>query len=48
MRGRGMKGRLRVFAESVSTKRAFEPWAMPSVAFACALPSKEKSELERC
>jgi hypothetical protein len=37
-----MKGRLRVLAESVSTKRAFEPWAMPSVAFACALLPKVK------
>ena len=29
-------------AESVSTKRALEPWAMQSVAFARALPPKEK------
>jgi hypothetical protein len=42
MRGREMKGRLRVDAESVSTKRALEPWAMQSVAFARALPPKEK------
>jgi hypothetical protein len=42
MRGRGMKGRLRVDAESVSTKRALEPWAMQSVAFARALPGEEK------
>ena len=34
MRGREMKGWLRVDAESVSTKRALEPWAMQSVAFA--------------
>jgi len=42
MRGREMKGWLRVDAESVSTKRALEPWAMRSVAFARALPPKEK------
>jgi hypothetical protein len=42
MRGREMKGSLRVDAESVSTKRALEPWAMQSVAFARALPPKEK------
>lgn len=42
MRGRKMKGWLRVDAESVSTKRALEPWAMQSVAFARALPPKEK------
>jgi hypothetical protein len=29
-------------AESVFTKRALEPWAMQSVAFARALPPKEK------
>ena len=42
MRGRVMKGWLRVDGESVSTKRALEPWAMQSVAFARALPPKEK------
>src|SRR4051795_10469732 len=42
MRGRELKGWLRVDAESVSTKRALEPWAMQSVAFARALPPKEK------
>jgi TfoX/Sxy family transcriptional regulator of competence genes len=42
MRGREMKGWLRVDAESVSTKRALEPRAMQSVAFARALPPKEK------
>ena len=42
MRGREMKGWLRVDAESVSTKRALEPWVMQSVAFARALPPKEK------
>ena len=42
MRGREIKGWLRVDAESVSTKRALEPWAMKSAAFARALPPKEK------
>jgi hypothetical protein len=42
MRGREMKGWLRVDAESVSTKRALAPRAMQSVAFAHALPPKEK------
>jgi hypothetical protein len=42
MRGREVKGRLRVDAESVSTKRALEPWVMESVAFARALPPKKK------
>src|SRR5213080_4857932 len=42
MRGREMKGWLRVDAESVSTKRALEPWAVQSVAFARALPPKKK------
>ena len=42
MRGREMKGWLRVDAESVSTKRALEPWVMQSVAFARALPPKKK------
>ena len=41
MRGREMKGWLRVDAESVSKKRALEPWVMQSVAFARALPPKE-------
>ena len=42
MRGREMKGWLRVDAESVSTKRELEPWVMESVAFARALPPKKK------
>ena len=42
MRGREMKGSPRVDAESVSTKRELEPWVMESVAFARALPPKEK------
>src|SRR3954462_5237160 len=47
MRGREMKGWLRVDAASVSTKRALEPWVMQSVAFARALPPRRRSELER-
>jgi hypothetical protein len=42
MRGGEVKGWLRIDAESVSTKRALEPWAIQSVAFARALPPKEK------
>jgi TfoX-like protein len=42
MRGREMKRGPRVDAESVSTKRALEPWVMQSVAFARALPPKPK------
>jgi hypothetical protein len=42
MRGREVKGWLRVDAESVSTKRALEPWAMQSAAFVRVLPPKEK------
>ena len=42
MRGREMKGWLRVDAESVSAKRELEPWVMESVAFARALPPKKK------
>jgi hypothetical protein len=42
MRGREVRGWLRIDAELVSTKRALEPWAIQSVAFARALPPKEK------
>jgi TfoX/Sxy family transcriptional regulator of competence genes len=42
MRGREMKGWLRVDAESVSTKRELEPWVMESLAFARGLPPKKK------
>jgi len=42
MRGRKVRGWLRIDAELVSTKRALEPWAIQSVAFARALPPKEK------
>ena len=41
MGGREMKRRLRVDAESVSTKRALEPRAMQGVAFARALAARE-------
>jgi hypothetical protein len=44
MRGRELKGWLRVDAESVSTRRALERWATQSVAFARALPSKKKKK----
>jgi hypothetical protein len=40
--GREMRGWLRVDGESVSTKRALEPRAIQSVAFARAVPPKEK------
>jgi hypothetical protein len=43
MRGREVKGRLRVDAESVSMKGGLEPWAVESVAFARALTPKQKS-----
>ena len=36
------EGLLRVDAESVSTKRALEPWATQGVAFARAFPRKEE------
>ena len=42
MRGRELKGWLRVDAESVSTKRALEPWVRQGVAFARTLPPKGK------
>ena len=42
MRGRELKGWLRVDAESVSTKQALEPWARQCVAFARTLPPKAK------
>jgi hypothetical protein len=42
MRGRETEGWLWVDAESVPTKRALEPRAMQSIAFARALPPKEK------
>jgi TfoX/Sxy family transcriptional regulator of competence genes len=40
MRGRPMKGWLRVDAEGVRTKRELEPWVRRGVAFARSLPPK--------
>jgi TfoX/Sxy family transcriptional regulator of competence genes len=40
MRGRPMKGRVRVDAEGVRTKRQLERWVKRSVAYARSLPSK--------
>lgn len=40
MRGREMKGWVRVDAEGVRTKRQLEPWVNRGVAFARALPPK--------
>jgi hypothetical protein len=48
MRGREMKGWLRVDAESVSTKRALEPWAMQSGFRPRGCRRRRRSELERC
>jgi len=43
LRGREMKGWLRVDAGSPSTKRELEAWVMESVALTRALPPKNKS-----
>jgi TfoX/Sxy family transcriptional regulator of competence genes len=40
MRGRPMRGWLRVDAEGVRTKRQLEPWVRRGVAYARALPPK--------
>jgi TfoX/Sxy family transcriptional regulator of competence genes len=40
MRGREMKGWLRVDAEGARTKRMLEPWVRRGVAFARSLPAK--------
>jgi hypothetical protein len=40
MRGREMKGWLRVDAEGVRTKRTLEPWVRRGVAYARSLPAK--------
>jgi TfoX/Sxy family transcriptional regulator of competence genes len=40
MRGRPMKGWLRVDEDGVRTKRQLEPWVRRSVAFARSLPPK--------
>jgi hypothetical protein len=40
MRGRQMRGWLRVEADGVRTKRALEPWVRRGVAYARSLPPK--------
>jgi TfoX/Sxy family transcriptional regulator of competence genes len=40
MRGRQMRGWLRVDAEGVPTKRELEPWVKRGVAYARSLPAK--------
>jgi hypothetical protein len=40
MRGRGMRGWLRVDSEGVRTKRQLEPWVRRGVAYARSLPPK--------
>ncbi len=40
MRGRAMRGWLRVDAEGVRTKRQLEPWVRRGVAYARSLPPK--------
>jgi TfoX/Sxy family transcriptional regulator of competence genes len=40
MRGRPLRGWLRVGGEGVKTKRALEPWVKRGVAYARSLPSK--------
>jgi TfoX/Sxy family transcriptional regulator of competence genes len=40
MRGRSMRGWLRVDAEGVRTKRGLEPWVRRGVAYARSLPPK--------
>ena len=40
MRGRAMKGWLRVDAEGVTTKRELEPWVRRGVEYARSLPPK--------
>ena len=42
MRGREMKGWLRVDDEGVRTKRQLEPWVKRGVAYARSLPPKKK------
>jgi TfoX/Sxy family transcriptional regulator of competence genes len=42
MRGRPMRGWLRVEAEGVRTKRQLEPWVKRGVAYARSLPSKRR------
>ena len=40
MRGRAMRGWLRIDAEGVRTKRQLDPWVRRGVAYARSLPSK--------
>ena len=40
MRGRGMRGWVRVDAEGVRTKRQLEPWVRRGVSYARSLPPK--------
>jgi hypothetical protein len=40
MRGREMRGWLRVAAEGARTRRDVEPWVRRGVAYACSLPPK--------
>jgi TfoX/Sxy family transcriptional regulator of competence genes len=40
MRGRAMRGRLRIDAGGLRTKRQLEPWVRRGVAYARSLPSK--------
>ena len=42
MRGRPMRGWVRVDAEGVRTKRQLEPWVKRGVAYARSLPSKRR------
>ncbi len=44
MRGRRMRGWLRVDAEGVRTKRQLAPWVRRGVAYARSLPAKRPSE----
>ena len=43
MRGREMRGWLRVDAEGLRTKRDLEPWVRRGVAYARSLPPKEQA-----
>ena len=42
MRGRSMRGWLRVDAEGVRTKRRLEPWVKRGVGYARSLPAKKR------
>jgi TfoX/Sxy family transcriptional regulator of competence genes len=43
MRGRAMRGWLRVDSDGVRTKRQLEPWVRRGVAYARSLPPKRRS-----